>query len=67
MLNAVWAIVSLPFRMVAWVVELLGRLAALVLGFTFMVVGVALWAGAFYILGLPVFVVGLVLTLRALG
>ncbi|HEV3166567.1 MAG TPA: hypothetical protein VGZ22_21260 [Isosphaeraceae bacterium] len=67
MLDAFWAILSLPFRLLAWIVELLGRMAALVLGFCLMVVGVALWAGTFYVLGIPLFLAGLLLTLRALG
>ncbi len=32
-----------------------------------MVVGVALWAGPLFIIGIPVFIVGLLLTLRSLG
>jgi len=67
MLNAIWWIISLPFRLLAWVVELLGRLVALSVGFVLMVLGIALWAGTIYILGIPLFVFGLLLTLRALG
>lgn len=66
-MQALWTVISLPFRLLAWVVELLGRLAALVLGFSLMVVGVALWAGMFFIFGIPLFIIGLLLTLRALG
>jgi hypothetical protein len=66
-LGALWAVVTLPFRLLIWVVEMLGRLTALAVGFTLMVVGVAFWAGPLPLLGIPVFVVGLLLTLRSLG
>jgi hypothetical protein len=32
-----------------------------------MVVGMALWAGPLFILGIPLFIIGLLLTLRCLG
>jgi hypothetical protein len=67
MLAAIWSIITFPFRILAWVVEVLGRLAALIVGFLLMVIGVAFLAGAFYALGVPLFIVGLLLTLRALG
>jgi hypothetical protein len=67
MLDAIWSVVTLPFRILAWAVELLGRLAALIVGFGLMVVGVAFWAGTLYVIGIPLFVIGLLLTLRALG
>jgi hypothetical protein len=67
MFAALWTIVTLPFRLIAWVVEVIGRLTGLVLGFLLMVVGVALCSGAFFPLGLPLAVVGLLLTLRSLG
>jgi hypothetical protein len=67
MLDAIWTVVSLPFRLLAWTLELCGRLAALVLGFGLMVVGVAFWAATLYIIGVPLFLFGLLLTLRALG
>jgi hypothetical protein len=66
-LGALWAVVTLPFRLLIWVVEMLGRLTALAAGFTLMVVGVAFWAGPLPLLGIPVFIVGLLLTLRSLG
>lgn len=66
-LGAIWAIVTLPFRLVVWVVESLGRLTGLAFGFVLMVVGVALWAGPLNLLGIPLFIVGLILTLRCLG
>ncbi|WP_254053647.1 hypothetical protein [Singulisphaera sp. GP187] len=58
---------TLPFRLVVWVVETLGRLSGLVFGFVLMVVGVALWAGPLSLIGIPLFIVGLVLTLRSVG
>ncbi len=67
MLGAIWTVVTLPLRLVLGAVELLGRLTGLVLGFALMVVGVALSASPFYIVGIPVFLVGLVLTLRSIG
>jgi hypothetical protein len=66
MLGAIWSLVTLPFRLLAWIVEWLGRLTALALGFVMMVVGVALWAGPLFFVGIPVFVIGLLVTLRSL-
>jgi len=65
--GAIWAIVTLPFRLVVGLVEALGRLVGLVFGFALMVIGVALWAGPLYLIGIPLFIVGLLLTLRSLG
>ncbi len=67
MFSAIWMVVSLPFRLVGWVFHLLGRASALLLGFGLMVGGGVLSAGSLAWVGLPMFVVGLVLTLRALG
>src|SRR5262245_42291143 len=67
MLGALWLVVTLPFRLLAWVVEMLGRLSSAALGFVFMVVGAALGAGSLYLIGIPLFVVGMLLLLRALG
>ena len=67
MLRAIWWAVALPFRLIFKVVELFGRLSAFILGFALMVVGVAFWAGPLFLIGIPLFVVGLVVTLRALG
>ena len=65
-LGAFWTIITLPFRLLVWAVEMLGRLTALLLGFGLMVVGVALWAGPTVVVGIPTFIVGLMLTLRSL-
>ncbi len=67
MLGALWSVLTLPFRLIAWAVEALGRVVGLILGFSMMVVGMALMAGPFIILGVPLFVVGLLLTLRSFG
>jgi hypothetical protein len=61
-----WLVVTLPLRLVFWVVAWMGRLTAIVLGFSLMVVGMALWAGPLFFIGIPLFLVGLVLTLRCL-
>ncbi len=66
-LGTIWGVITLPFRLVIWVVELLGRITGLVLGFVLMVVGMALCAGPFFLFGVLVFVIGLLLTLRSLG
>jgi hypothetical protein len=65
-LGALWSVVTLPFRLLVGLVELFGRLTALALGFTLMVVGFALWAGPMPVVGIPTFVVGLLMTLRSL-
>jgi len=62
-----WSLVTLPFRLLIGIIELLGRLTGIVLGFALMVVGMALWAGPLFILGIPLFIIGLLLTLRCLG
>ncbi len=66
MLGVLWTVVTFPFRLVLWVVELLGRVMGLVVGFALMVLGVALWAGPLCLIGIPLFIVGLLLTLRSL-
>jgi hypothetical protein len=66
LLSATWFTISLPFRLVFWLLALLGRLTGVVLGFLLMVVGMALWASPLFFVGIPLFVVGLVLTLRCL-
>jgi hypothetical protein len=66
MLAGVWFLVTLPFRLIFWTIAWAGRLAAVFLGFSLMVVGIALWAGPLFFIGIPLFLVGLVLTLRCL-
>jgi len=65
-LAALWFTVTLPLRLAFWIVAWLGRLSAVLLGFLLMVLGVALWAGPLFFIGIPLFVVGLLLTLRCL-
>ena len=67
MLDLIWGILTFPFRAIGWVVALFGRMVALVIGFVLMVAGVAIWAHGLLPVGLPVFVIGLLLTLKALG
>jgi hypothetical protein len=66
-LGTLWYVITSPFRLVFWTVAWVGRLAAILLGFSLMVVGIALWAGPLFFLGIPLFLVGLVLTLKSLG
>ncbi len=67
MFAALWSILTFPFRVIGWLVATVGRLVGFVIGFTFMVVGIALSAGALFPFGIPLFIVGLLLTLRSLG
>ncbi len=65
--TAVWWVVTLPFRLVFGALSLMGRMVGVAVGFSLMVVGVALGAGPFFLIGIPMFLVGLLLTLRCLG
>jgi hypothetical protein len=67
MLEALWAIVTFPFRLVGWAVALVGRGVGLALGFALMAVGVAFWAATWLPLGIPLFIVGLLITVKAIG
>ncbi len=67
MIGAVWSILMLPFRLIAGFVALCGRMIGVISGFALMVVGVAFCSGALYPLGLPMFVIGLIMTLKCLG
>ena len=64
--GTLWSVVLFPFRMLIGAVELFGRLVALALGFILMVIGVAICAGPSMIVGIPLFVLGLVITVRSL-
>ena len=64
--SVLWFLVTLPFRLVYRIIAWMGRVTAVILGFSLMVVGMALWAGPFFFIGIPLFLVGLVLTLRCL-
>lgn len=67
MIGAVWSVLTLPFRLIAGLVALCGRMIGVITGFALMVVGVAFCSGALYPLGLPMFVIGLIMTLKCLG
>jgi hypothetical protein len=67
LLRACWWLLTLPFRLLFGVVALAGRVVGVIVGFAMMVVGVALGASPFYLIGIPIFLVGLLLTLRSLG
>ncbi len=67
MLGAIWTILTLPIRIIVWVLDFLSRATGLTVGFALMVLGVAVGAGPSMILGVPIFLVGLLLTLRSLG
>jgi len=64
---AVWFLITLPIRLIFWTLSLIGRVAGITIGFSLMVVGMALLAGPFFLIGFPMFLVGLFLTLRCLG
>jgi len=66
-MGVLWSILTLPFRMIAAVVAFFGRTLGVIAGFALMVAGVGLCASTIYLLGLPVFVVGLLVTLKSLG
>ncbi len=65
--SVVWFLLTLPFRLVRGTISLLGRLTGIVVGFTLMAVGMAFCAGPFFLIGVPMFLIGLLLTLRCLG
>ncbi len=67
MFGMIWSVVMLPIRAIAWTADFAGRLFGLVVGFALMVLGVAIGAGPSVALGAPLFVLGLLLTLRSLG
>ncbi len=67
MLGAIWTILTLPIRIIVWVLDFLSRATGLAIGFALMVLGVAVGAGPSLLLGVPIFAVGLLLTLRSLG
>ena len=66
LVRAIGFVIALPFRLVFWTIALLGRITGLVVGFLLMVVGTALLPGPLFLIGIPLLVIGLVLTLRCL-
>ena len=67
MFQAIWTIVLLPFRLIGWVIETLGRITTLVIAFLLMVVGIALIASLLFPIGIPLFLIGLILAVRVIG
>ncbi len=67
MFGVIWSILTLPIRLLGWTADILSRLTGLGIGFALMVLGVAVGAGPSLALGAPIFVLGLLLTLRSLG
>lgn len=65
--RAGWMLFTLPFRLAVGVLELLGRLLGLTVGFVLMVFGAALFPSPFLMIGIPVFAIGLLLSMRSLG
>ena len=65
--SLIWFLATLPFRLVFGAISLLGRMTGVVVGFTLMAVGMAFCAGPFFLIGVPMFLIGLLLTLRCLG
>lgn len=66
-ISAVWFLVTLPFRLVFGAISLVSRLTGVLVGFSLMAVGMAFCAGPFFLIGVPMFLIGLLLTLRCLG
>ena len=66
MFGVLWSILTLPFRLIAGVVAFCGRALGVVFGFGLIVVGVAFCSGAIYLLGVPIFILGLLLMLKSL-
>jgi hypothetical protein len=62
----IWFLATAPFRLVFWIIALLGRLAGIAVGFALMVAGMFFLAGPLFLIGIPLFLIGLVLTLRCL-
>lgn len=62
-----WGLATLPFRLTFGLFGLVGRLLALVVGFSLMVFGAALLAGPLVPVGIPLFAIGLLLSMRSLG
>jgi hypothetical protein len=65
-LSTLWYVITVPFRLVFWTIAWVGRVTAVLFGFCLMVIGIALGAGPLFFLGIPLFLVGLVLTLKCL-
>lgn len=61
-------LLALPFRLIGKLMDVIGRAVVLLLGFVLMVLGVALSIPPLLrVLGIPMFIVGLLLVLRSLS
>ena len=59
---------AFPFRLIGKLIEVAGRILVLSIGFVMMVLGIALAiVPLLRIIGIPLFIVGLLLVLRALA
>ncbi len=65
MVGAIWSVLTWPFRLIGWALEGVGRLVGVAIGFVLMVAGAALFSWL-WLLGLPTFVIGLLIALRCL-
>lgn len=65
LVRAIWTILTLPFRLIGWAIETLGRITTMAIGFVLMVLGIALSASLLFPLGIPLFLIGLILAVRA--
>ena len=65
LLVVLWFIFTMPFRLIFRTIAWVGRLTAVLLGFCIMVIGIAAASFRFF-LGIPIFLIGLVLTLKCL-
>jgi hypothetical protein len=63
----IWGLITLPFRLVFGIFGLIGRFVGIAVGFVLMVLGAALSASPFPMIGVAVFVVGLLVSMRSLG
>lgn len=67
MLRAIGSAILWPFRLIGKTVEHVGHMAVGLIGFALMVVGVGVVAASYYLVGLAILSVGLVLMVRSLG
>jgi hypothetical protein len=66
-MNTLFEILTFPFRLIGKVIDVAGRLVVLIVGFLFMVLGIGALGPLGPTIGIPLFIVGLLLTLRALS
>lgn len=66
-MNTLFEILAFPFRLIGKIIDVAGRLVVLIVGFLFMVLGIGALEPLGTTIGIPLFIVGLLLTLRALS